>query len=129
MPDAAIRVTLHCHELLPGRVETTRTYEWVGPKTSPVRFDLCREELAAALGDLPWPTRAIEVDGFGLSALVVRTDGWMKALYPLHFARHKARRAGRWLLVRLVYTAMVWGLAYVAPGETAGWRSFGKKHN
>ena len=131
-------IICHTEEILPGRYITR--YEWQGKPDEPVfisrrilegilqkrleRWDDYPERLDC----FPWPMRLLSAqEGFARDAgLYVRSD---TPLWLWHVARFKASRFWQWFFVRAVYTAMVWGLAYVPEYEVPSWQHLGKKRS
>lgn len=132
------QIICHRAELLPGRF--AYSYEWGGPRSWPVEIDypslremLGREEVPKdqvwpdeISGVLPWKLRLVgeHVNFAYNSAIYVRADSGSWLFWK---AEEVARRCQRWLMFRLIFTLMVWGLAYVEPGEITSWQCIGRK--
>jgi hypothetical protein len=106
-------------------------FVWHGPVNVPVRisdeflrYDAGLDfagQFPERLSCFPWPLRKVDDDNWaGFYAIYVRTDvGRFNWLYYAALAR--ARRIWRWLFARLVWTLVVWGLAYVERGTFPTW--------
>lgn len=133
MEDTA-EIIVHERELLPGRM--SRTYEWRGLSSWPVLIHgntLSRLMEQPFKGNgypeivdcFPWKLRLIDEAAYHLNgAYYVRTDSGMWAYLWMMV---RANRMIQTLKQRIILTLMVWGLAYVEPGELISWRCVGRK--
>lgn len=78
---------------------------------------------------LPWKLRRLPIldwyDNF--NPVFVRSDGWLLPLALLNDFRIRLLKLRTWFVVRLIMTAMVWGLAYIPSGDIPSWRHIGKR--
>ena len=81
----------------------------------------------ADLSKYPFPLRLVEEQGASDFAVYVRTDVGIPLYGQLFRLRTIAVRTARNIKSRLIYTAAVWGLAYIPFGETPQWSHLGKK--
>ncbi len=130
---------LICHrrEILPGRYETS--YTWDGDPNGTIELDRFMLERCGAwtngakgfperLNFFGIPLRLVKHSLYTGNGIYARVDttahglNWLylrgrAAVHPF-FARLKSR---------LIYTAMVWGLAWVEPHAIPSWHDIGKK--
>lgn len=115
-------------------------YEWTGSRHGAAWVDMptlqrltqrkiqAEVDLPARLMCFPWPLRLVnqEIDFIRNAARYVREDSPWWWLWPLRF---RLAQRWRWLNVRLIYTAVVWGLAHVPEGSVPSWRHLGIKRD
>jgi hypothetical protein len=98
--------------------------EWVGPVHGIVAADRYILDTIS----LPWPYEGLEDDWPSGRVFICRTDyPWPLACNRLQVEADRFSRFWDRLQYRLIYTAQVWGLAYVAPGHIPDWGCIGKK--
>lgn len=111
-------ILMSVKEILPGRYE--HTYEWKGDRKWPV---ILGNGMIQKIGELPWKLRKVEDDICRGSIYVRNEPGlytyWWLRIHLLNFLRS--------IQCRLIYTLMVWGLAWVDGGEIPSWRCVGRK--
>lgn len=98
-------------------------YEWVGPVHGIARVG------PEYLPFIPWPYEVLSQEHLGWSTYICRTDypfPWPLACNRLAAEADRFARQWQWFQSRLIYTAMVWGLAYVEPGSIPNWGCIGK---
>jgi hypothetical protein len=109
---ASIEVTQH--EVMPGK--RYYTYKWLGDPSAPVVIDY-RSDLD--IKDLPWPLRLVDEDALWRGKTYIRTD------VPFWWWTEVKRdyvNLWRWISIRLLWTAHVWGLAKIEPHTYPSWR-------
>jgi len=90
------------------------TYDWVGRHNAMVYVSDNYE-----IESLPWPMKVLEHDWSRRVNLCIRTD--TRSWY-FTWIKHRASNAFGWFGVRLLATAVVWGLADCTPGVSYSWR-------
>ena len=125
-------------EILPGR--GTIQAEWKGNPRGQVRISIpllrrliripieSEADLPERLSIFPWPLRLVsrEIDLPWNAAYYVRDD---QGVWLYWAVRSRVCKVWWWFKPRLIYTAVVWGLAYVPAGEAPSWKHLGRRRN
>lgn len=114
MQYAMIKITMHVTEVLPLRSIYTYSYCWIGSPHLPVI--VCDED--QHLNALPWPLVKIEDRFEAKGGVYVRRDTGLWWLW--YWGMYRARNVLLPIYYRLIYTAMIWGLARV-DGRVPSW--------
>jgi len=125
------RIIRRWNEVAFGRHEVLS--QWEGPTHLPVfisgmeGMDVIeadgtgRGRFKHRLTHYPWPLRLVEERPLQRGALYVRVDGANVFAWLYYWLRARAFRPYQWFKVRLILTAMVWGIGWVKEGEIAEW--------
>jgi len=117
------KIIIHNHELAFGR--RYETYEWDGKPWWPVEISKIYEN---ELDNIPWPLKKIgESSWMSETGIYIRKDGALAIWAFLVDMKIRVSWFIQWFYVRLIMTAMVWGLAYVPVSEIPSWRHLGKR--